>query len=346
MSKSINRTFNQIKSDILKCFQQKPNWFRKEIINECLKNFNLSEEELKNYDSSSSLIKSKSMIGSVISSMLNNKDLSIDNGKVITLGRDDNILIRDSQVEIYVKNYFEINKKSTYDNLFKKASIDFKTNTTTSIKDDEELEQALNKVITYLLETSYLSIDDNTYSFNKQHPYPNTEIGNCLNDCYFHNDPYGHFIQAININGGEFLEQFSVALLSKYFQSCNSTLIKNTVTGGSNDGGLDGIIEIVDELGYFERIYIQTKARNKVLVTVKELREFYGALMVEKGTRGIFVTNSFYHPHAQEFISKADNLIGIDGNKLYDLALKCNYGLKTINNKLILDEQVFIGGLK
>lgn len=346
MSKSINRTFNQIKSDILKCFQQKPNWFRKEIINECLKNFNLSEDELKNYDSSSTLIKSKSMIGSVISSMLNNKDLSIDNGKVITLGREDNILIRDSQVEIFVKEYFTSNKTSNYEDLFEKASIEFKTNTTTSLKDDEELKQALNSVLTYLLETDYLSKNNDTYSFKNQHPYPNTEIGNCLNSCYYSNDPYKHFIQAININGGEFLEQFSVALLSKYFQSCNSTLIKNTVTGGSNDGGLDGIIEIVDELGYFERIYIQTKARNKVLVTVKELREFYGALMVENGTRGIFVTNSFYHPHAQEFISKADNLIGIDGNKLYDLALKCNYGLILNDNKIILDEHVFIGGLK
>ena len=52
MSKTINRGYNQIKSDILKCFQTKENWYRKELISECLKSFNLSESELKDNNSS------------------------------------------------------------------------------------------------------------------------------------------------------------------------------------------------------------------------------------------------------------------------------------------------------
>lgn len=342
MSKNINRTFNQIKSDILKCFQIRPTWYRKELIEQALKKFNLSNEELKNYNSSSTLIKSMSMIGSVISSMLSNGDLSIDNGKVITLGNDDNILIREAKVEIFLKEYFLINKTSSYEVLLEKAQVYFKTNLTKSLKDDEELEKNLKAKLNYLLKTNFIKQNKDLYQFSNDHPYPNTEIGNCLNNCYFNDNVYERFIEAININGGEFLEQYSVDLLSTHFTLSNHKLLKNNVTGGSNDGGLDGIIEIVDELGYFEKIYIQTKARNKVNVTAKEVREFYGALTAEKGTRGIFVTNSTFHPLAQEFIQKTNNLIGIDGIQLFDLALKCKYGILNHNGKLILDEKIFI----
>ena len=342
MSKTINRKFNQIKSDILKCFQIKNTWYRKELIEQSLKNFNLSEEELKDYNSSSTLIKAMSMIGSVISSMLNNGDLSIDNGKVITLGNDDNILIREAKVEIFLKEYFLLNHSAIYSTLFEKAQIYFKTNQTKSLKDDEELDSQLKNKLEYLMKTNFIKLKNGTYHFNIDHPYPNTEIGNCLNDCHFNGNIYERFIEAININGGEFLEKYAVDLLSAYFISSNHQLLKNNVTGGSNDGGLDGIIEIVDELGYFEKILIQTKARNRVHVTVKEIREFYGALTVENGTRGIFVTNSTYHYQAQEFIQKAKNLIGIDGLRLFDLALKCKYGITNKNGKLILDDKIFI----
>lgn len=342
MSKIINRNVKQIKSDILKCFQIKNNWYRKELIEEVLKSFNLNEVELKDYNSSSTLVKAMSMIGSVISSMLSNGDLSIDNGKIITLGNDDSILIRDAKVEIFLKEYFLLHKDSLYFSLFEKAQIYFKTNLTQALKDDDELEKQLKDKLDYLIKTNYIKFKNGTYLFNKDHPYPNTEIGNCLNDCHFNGNIYERFIEAININGGEFLEKYAVDLLSTYFISTNHKLLKNNVTGGSNDGGLDGIIEIVDELGYFEKIFIQTKARNRVQVTAKEVREFYGALTAEKGTRGIFVTNSTYHPLAQEFIQKTNNLIGIDGIQLFDLALKCKYGITNKNGKLILDEKIFI----
>ena len=342
MSKTINRRYNQIKSDILKCFQTKENWYRKELISECLKSFNLSESELKDNNSSSILIKSKSMIGSVISSMLNNNDLSIDNGKVITLGKEDIILIRNEQIEIFLKDIIFKNKEINKNELLDLSHSYFKTNETTSLEDNIALEKEFNEIIIYLEDTDFIRIINNRIYFNKEHPYQNTEIGNCLNKAYFSDNCFEHFIKAININGGEFLEHFAVSLLSKYFTNSKHILIKNEVTGGSNDGGLDGIIELNDELGYFERIYIQTKARNKVLVTVKELREFYGALMVEKGTRGIFVTNSYYHIAAKEFIAKTNNLIAIDGPKLYELAKLCEYGIIKHNNKLILDEKVFI----
>lgn len=346
MAKNINRTFNQIKSDILKCFQIKENWYRKEIINECLKYFNLSDDELKNNDSSSTLIQSMSLIGSVISSMLNNGDLSIDNGKVIRLGKDDNILIRSTRVLIFIKDYIIKNKKTDLNTLLNNAYSHFKTNTTPSTSDDNELKNIIEKQIMYLLNTNYIKQENNTYIFYKEHPYPNTEIGNCLSDCYFNGNTYDRFIEAINIKGGEFLEQYAVSLLSTYFKQSKNQILKSSVTGGSNDGGLDGIIEIIDELGYFERIFIQTKARNKIFVNVKEIREFYGAFIIEKGTRGIFVTNSNYHPHSLEFISKASNLIGIDGKQLYKIALNCNYGLIKKDNNLLLDDKIFIGGIK
>ena len=88
-------------------------------------------------------------------------------------------------------------------------------------------------------------------------------------------------------------------------------IIEAKVTGGSADNGIDGIIEIIDDLNKTTRILIQAKVRTK-FVTLKEVREFYGAFKSEKADVGIFITNATYHKEAQKFSKNLNDLVLID----------------------------------
>ena len=86
---------------------------------------------------------------------------------------------------------------------------------------------------------------------------------------------------------------------------------------------------------------MQMKNRRAVM-NPKDLREFYGAVCAEKGTRGIFITVSTFHPEAWRFINRVDNLTGLDGSKLYELACVCGKGILLADGNFHLDEAMFL----
>jgi len=61
------------------------------------------------------------------------------------------------------------------------------------------------------------------------------------------------------VKGGEWLESYAVRLLAEYCRQCGKTVTAAYVTGGSDDGGLDGVLETTDWLGFRERILMQMK---------------------------------------------------------------------------------------
>ena len=87
---------------------------------------------------------------------------------------------------------------------------------------------------------------------------------------------------------------------------------------------------------------MQMKNRNAT-VTPKDVREFYGAVCAEQGTRGLYVAISRFHIEAQRLIDKVDNLIGIDGKRIYEMAKQCGYGLIVEGDKVSIDESFFLG---
>ena len=113
------------------------------------------------------------------------------------------------------------------------------------------------------------------------------------------------------------------------------------VTGGSDDGGIDIVIETLDSLGFGERILAQTKCRDRALVTEKEVREFYGAMNLQNGTRGIYITTTRFHEAAIDLIDASRDLVGIDGDKLFELVKKTEYGIKKIKNGYVIDGAIF-----
>lgn len=149
------------------------------------------------------------------------------------------------------------------------------------------------------------------------------------------------FLRKIHLLGGAFFEEYTVRLLEKYYTLIGCNVISAFRTGGSNDGGIDGIIKIEDHLGFVDTICIQCKNRNTDnTVTTKEIREFYGAMTAMQATRGIYSTTSSFHCDAEKFLNSIYNCVGIDGNVIYRLALKTQYGLIGSGSDVKIDETV------
>lgn len=94
----------------------------------------------------------------------------------------------------------------------------------------------------------------------------------------------------------------------------------------SGDKGIDGIIK-EDKFG-FNNIYIQAKRWNGS-VGRPEIQKFLGAVAGQGGTKGLFITTSFFTKDAIEFAKKQlqVKLILVDGKMLTDLMMEYNLGV-------------------
>ncbi len=147
------------------------------------------------------------------------------------------------------------------------------------------------------------------------------------------------FITRVHRGGGEFFEHYIMTLLSKYMEKYGKRVIESERTGGSADGGIDGIMKTVDPLGFRETIMVQAKNRTD-MTTETTVRSFYGALCASGGSRGIFACMSDFHASAKLFLSEIDNCVGLSGDDIFRIACECLYGIKKKNGKLIIDKKI------
>lgn len=132
-------------------------------------------------------------------------------------------------------------------------------------------------------------------------------------------------LKCISVCGSEFFEQMCVELVCKIYQVSNE---QGKVIGGVNDGGIDGIVTIVDAIGFeIENIYLQCKCRQdlKTNSSAKEVREFIGAMKQEG--KGIFFTNGRIHDLAVKAAHDTSIML-IDGQKLASLMINHLLGVK------------------
>ena len=174
--------------------------------------------------------------------------------------------------------------------------------------------------------------------------YPEGELGYWLLRAENGGDLKECFLGAVHTRGGEWLEYYAVSLFAEYYRQSGKTVTTAHVTGGSNDGGLDGVIETTDWLGFREKTLMQMKNRAQQ-ITPKAVREFCGAMYAEQGTRGIFVTIASFHPEAQRLLDKVDNVTGVDGTKMFEMAKLCRFGIRDKGAKLVLDKELFLADL-
>ena len=130
-------------------------------------------------------------------------------------------------------------------------------------------------------------------------------------------------LERIGTNTPKFFEETVLRVI----QSMGYGIIDHNVSGGSHDGGIDGMIK-QDKLG-FEKIYFQAK-RWQTNVPIREIRDFAGALMSRKSKKGIFITSSDFTNEAYDFVKKIDTtIILINGERLAEYMYNQNIGVNT-----------------
>ena len=150
------------------------------------------------------------------------------------------------------------------------------------------------------------------------------------------------FAEQINRAGGAFFTEFIARLFEAYYRAHGLTVCGRYVVDGSDDKGVDVILQTVDELGLGDVVLLQAKTRSSGQVTLKELREFYGVMAAEKADHGLFVTTSTFTTDAVSFVRSHPDLAAVDKYKLFALASRLKIGLvETEGGALSVDPDLF-----
>ncbi len=209
----------------------------------------------------------------------------------------------------------------------------FGTDKTPSIKDDSILYTLNGQVLKRLVRLGAVLMKDGSYRLSERSASHIDDISAML-------ALKADFLTRIHSCGGEFFEHYIMTLLGKYMSKCGKTILSNRVMGGSADGGIDGIIVTVDQLGFKETVMVQAKNRLEA-ANETTVRGFYGAVCAAFGSRGIFATTSDFHPTAAAFLDGIDNCVGVDGGRIFKMAIECQYGLIKRRGKYVIDNKIF-----
>lgn len=271
-------------------------------------------------------------VGEALTAMEGNRIVKSDENGVYTLLTEKPIALRMEKCEkqiLSVLSHGSVTKKQLTDDL----AVFFGTKKTKSQKDDAALYQFTSQILKRLIGEKTVYQNGNVIGL-----CPNTEaeIDNRKEMLELKNI----FLIKLHSKGGEFFEEYFVKLISKYLTATGKKVLDSQVTAGSDDGGIDGIVRTEDSLGFRETVMIQTKNRN-VTTNETDVRGFYGAVCAKRGTRGIYAITSVFHKNAKLFIDSLDDCVGIDGNGIFDLAVKCRYGIVKVHGKLALDTKIF-----
>lgn len=165
------------------------------------------------------------------------------------------------------------------------------------------------------------------------------------------------FLKRLRALSGEYFEYYSVYLLERYSLKSGRRLEGLRISGGKNDGGIDGEIELTDRFGFRETIYIQAKnwdptkgLAEKWMIGETLVQQFVGAATCrqmrdgKRNCRGIFVTTSSFTKDAKDALEVlGEKFIGYDGNDVFETAKECGFGLIKVNGVWQLDEKLLAG---
>lgn len=304
---------------------------RRTLISYALRAFELSEKELMDTSTNGRMNVLRSMAGTVINEMHSRKIISRDKNEFYHKNTEKPVAIRIEKCEEEILSMLNSAPKTKAE--LKDALIQFfGTDETSTVKDDNQLFTFMGQILKRLVAEGTLDFDGSIY---KIAPLRSAEVKNKREVLALKAD----FLTLIHSRGGEFFEGFFMNLLSRYLVRSGKTVIESHTTGGSADGGIDGIAKTIDSLGFKETIMVQTKNRNDVS-NETDIRGFYGAVCAAQGSRGIFATTSDFHPMAKKFLDSIDNCVGVNGDKIFSMAVDCSYGIIRENGKLTIDRNV------
>ena len=304
---------------------------RQELILSIINDFHLTEQELLDDSMNGRLNTLRSRIGLVISDMEAKRVISKDESGLYYKTEEKSVAIRIEECEREILDVLKNEPKTR--NQIKDSLISFfGTDSTPTVRDDNKLFTYMGQILKRLVAEETLDYDGSLYSVA---PEKSAYIKNRREVLLLKSV----FLNKLHSRGGEFFEHYFMNLIAKYLALKSKNVIESHVTGGSDDGGIDGIVRTVDSLGFRETIMVQTKNRRDIS-TETDIRGFYGAVCAKQGSRGIFATTADFHPMAAKFLDGIDNCVGINGDKIFSMATEAGYGIKTDGTKLIIDNEI------
>lgn len=303
---------------------------RKELIAAYIETLGLTREELADRSTKSRVNIERSRIGSVIDDMTR-RGLIIKTEGILSAADQKPVLVRNERCESEILKMLDgqaMTKTAIRNNL---VSV-FGTDKTLTEKDDNKLFAYMGDALRRMVNEGVLILEGKEYSLAKKIAARIDDINEILT-------LKNSYLTRLHKKGGEFFETYFMNLLERYVTLYGKTVVSNSTTGGSADGGIDGIMETVDCLGFRETVMVQTKNRSD-MTNETTVRGFYGAVCARQGSRGIFVTSSDFHPAAEAFLKSIDNCVGVDGDMLFKMAIKTHYGIKKIGAEYVVDDKI------
>ncbi len=288
--------------------------------------------ELKKRAPQKSITEIKSGIGTLLNEMKNNKELRVIDGKY-TLTAEQPVVVKRGACETEILRCLKISPMSKKD-LYNVLCKAFGTDATKSRDDDNALRGLAGQVLHDLQAKQMIDTDGTRYAL----------VQKAVEKTYIPDESEfrAFFLGKLCEKGGKFFELFVANLLEKYYIVKGIEVLDCDVVGGSDDGGIDVMVDTLDDLGFRDHILVQAKCRRSIQTTEKEIREFFGAVNVYNGTRAIFITTATFHPAAQKLMQAIPNCVGVDGNKLFEVAKAVAYGVRKTARGYFLDPVVFL----
>ncbi len=328
--KDVALTKRRVNEVLVGLFANKDEWLRKDLINAAILSYGLSAEQLMDKGSESIATRYKSLTGSVISEMLAQKQMYyVENRLRLTATVDE--------------TREQINYRAEIAKLFEKKEAYSRTEILDSLAGDrgDTARSLAGTALRQLEDAGEITRYRGLYKLKKTEKYPATPIGAHFIDTEklylqarkgkLRKDVYLYklklmYMQAINILGSVFMEVLALQAVKTLY---GDSVVREELTAGPNDNGIDGVVEVVEPLGFRQLILIQAKTRQRLTtsVTVKELREFVGVMNGEHATYGVMATNAGVHAEGKKFAAKIPNLTIIDMDRLFDIALKKSMGI-------------------
>lgn len=315
---------------ITKILEERP-LSRKELIDECLKRLGAVKDSSHNLSIGSPTLSARSELGESINEMHSSFLIGIDSKGRYFLNTSRPVIIRIEKCE---KEIIKALSERPHDQKELRARLTniFGADKTVTRKDDDILSTYVGQLLKKLLTYGAINNSNGVYSLSEKVSANKDNVNEMMS-------LKSEFIEALHSKGGEFFENYFMTLLSKHSKKQNKKVLECYVTGGSLDGGIDGVMKTEDSLGFIEITMVQTKNRLEI-ATETDVRGFYGAVCAKRGTRGIYAISSDFHPAAKTFLESLDDCIGVNGDKIFSMAIECLYGIKKNGPKLVIDSKI------
>lgn len=272
----------------------------------------------------------RGLIGTVVEEMKTDGVILYDSG-IYSIGASGTLPLRIEKCEKEIISLLSSGAKSKQE-IRSHLRRTFGTDATASDSDDRILYEYIGRVLRRLTDGRMLQLVDGRYEIR-------VETRANIDDLNQMSKLKSDFITRIHRKGGEFFEHYILTLLKKNEEAHGKTVTECKTTGGTLDGGIDGIMKTVDHLGFRETVLIQAKNRTD-LSNETTVRGFLGAVYASGGNKGIFATMSDFHPAAKLFLGGIDNLVGINGDDIFRMACKQLFGIRKKGGKLVIDTKI------